>query len=132
MPKETQGPTTKPKTTRTSAPVKAAPTRVTGGADALIQRAKADPASLSAQEVVQLQRQLGNSAVKGLLNRSSISAPASTAVQRAPAMTAEAEEEQLATETGEPALDSAALGAPDTARPSGPPDDEDIQRKAAA
>ena len=84
MPKQTSTPTP-PTTARTPAPVRPAPVRANqAGADALIQRAMADPASLTAQDVVQLQRHFGNQAVQGLLTRPA-AASAAPVVQRAPA-----------------------------------------------
>jgi hypothetical protein len=84
MPKQTNTPT-KQTAPRTAAPVRPAPARAApAAAEVLVQRAMADPASLSAQDVAQLQRQLGNQAVQGLLNKPASSA-AAPIVQRAPA-----------------------------------------------
>ncbi|MCC7357964.1 MAG: hypothetical protein IT317_00705 [Anaerolineales bacterium] len=68
MPKQTQT-TAAPTNTRPPAGARPAPGRAAPAAEPLVQRALADPAALSAQEVAQLQRQFGNQAVTGLLKR---------------------------------------------------------------
>ena len=128
MPKQTSTPTTQT-TARTPAPVRPAPVRANqAGPDALIQRAMADPASLTAQDVVQLQRHFGNQAVQWLLSRPA--ALAAPVVQRAPAASAAAGVE-LEAEPPEAQTVESAGGAPDSARPAAPPPDDDpLQRKA--
>ncbi len=134
MPKQTTNTPTTQSTARTPAAVRPAPVRANqAGAEALVQRAMADPASLTAQDVVLLQRHLGNHTVQGLLSRSAPAAPApasvaAPAVQRAPA------EAELETEPPAAEAIEAAGGAADTARPSAPPPDDDdpLQRSAAA
>src|SRR5690349_4803212 len=133
MPKQPQAPVQQ-RTAPTKAPARPAPKRAhQAGSELLVQRALADPASLSAPEVVQLQRQLGNQTVNDLLTRSpgvaTAVAPALT-VQRAPTSSLEAEIQQELPEAQGEAL--AGGGAPDMARPAAPPDDdENIQRRAA-
>lgn len=89
MPKQTQTTTTQT-TARTNTPARPAPTRTS--AEALVQRAMADPATLTAQDVVQLQRHLGNNATNSLLTRapSSTSAPANQRALAEPASAAPA------------------------------------------
>ncbi len=89
MPKQTQTTTTQT-TARTNAPARPTPIR-NSGAEALVQRALADPATLTAQDVVKLQRQLGNSATNDLLSRGP-SNSAAPALQRAVAAPASAGE----------------------------------------